>query len=239
MYVFMSLRALIVTSPPLNILHQHFRLAHMLSEFESVILTREGEISVERTSTSNLRRELSRVRRDFIVSTSNRSEQQSALLGSRRKGNSSQTRHCADGDRPTNAWTPGVLPQSSGSRNELSRVEQSALQGARDMVSWNDVFMTKVEVDPSTNANGRRSSGFNKENSRVSGKQAYRQAPESSPPGAPGHDSDGVFNRFLMLTLLVCFVVGTTGHHPGVAFSRRMTVYPFEWVTGMKTSHLS
>lgn len=164
----------------------HFYLADVLSEFERVLLTREGEISVERTSTSNLRRELSRVRRDFIVSTSNRSAQQSALLGSRKKGNSSQIWHCADGDRLPKAWTPGVLPHSSGGLNELSRVEHIALQGAREMVSLNDVFMTKTKADTSTNENGRRGSGFNDATTQVTGKQACRQAPQSSPPGAPG-----------------------------------------------------
>lgn len=165
---------------------------------------------MERTSTSNLRRELSRVRRDFIVSTSNRSEQQRALLGSRNKGNSSQKRHSTDGDRQTNAWTPGVLPQSNGSRHELSRVEQIALQGARDAVSWNDVFMTNVKADPSTNANGDRSSGFNEANDRASDKQACRQAPQSSLPGAPGRGNDGVFHGCLISAhttcLLTCFV---------------------------------
>lgn len=82
---------------------------------------------MERTSTSNLKRELSRVRREFIVSTSNRSEQQSALLGSRKKGN-----------RSANAWT-------RGSEKGLTRLEHCALQETRDMVSWDDVFMTKVQ----------------------------------------------------------------------------------------------
>lgn len=155
------------------------------SNLKRLLLTREAEISVERTSTSNLRSELSRVRRDFIVSTSNRSEQQRALLGSRKKGMSRQLRYCVDEDEQTKAWTPGVLPQSSGSRNGLSRVEESALQIPRDIVSWNDVFMTKVKADTLPNANGRRSNAFNEENTRVSGKQAFRKIPQSSPPGAP------------------------------------------------------
>lgn len=94
---------------------------------ERVLLAKEGEIDVERTSTSNLKRELSRVRRDFIVSTSNRSEQHSALLGGRKKEN-----------RSANTWT-------RGKEQGLSRVEQSALQGSREMVSWDDFFMTKVQ----------------------------------------------------------------------------------------------
>lgn len=152
---------------------------------------------MERTSTSNLRRELSRVRRDFIVSTSNRSEQQSALLGSRKKGNSSQKWDCGDGDRLAKAWTPGVLPHSSGGRNELSRVENIALQGAREMVSLNDVFMTKIKADTATNENGHRGSGINETTTQVSEKQACRQAPQSRPPGATGCGSDGVFHGYI------------------------------------------
>ena len=121
------------------------------------MLTREREISEERASTSNLRRELSRVRRDFIVSTSNRCEQQSALIGSRRKGK-----------RVAHAWTPG-----SGQSSGLSRLEQIALQGARDVVSWDDVFITKVKAGLPTKANGQHSTDLIESDG---GRQSCRQA---------------------------------------------------------------
>lgn len=121
-----------------------------------IVLTREGEICDERASTSNLRRELSRVRKEFIVSTSNRSEQQSALIGGHRKGK-----------RAANSWTP-----RRGQNLGLS-LEQSALQGARDMVSWDDVFMTKVNADSPTKANGRHNTGVI---GSSGGRQACQQA---------------------------------------------------------------
>lgn len=139
-----------------------------LRGIERALLAREGEISTGRSTATDLRRELSRVRRAFIMSTSNRSEQQSALLGSRRKGMSSQRRRHPDGDSSTKELI-------AGGGHDLSRKENShALQKAR--VSWDNVFMTKADQSTETTSDHRNSNGLNKSN------------PRASPPGVSGLD---------------------------------------------------
>lgn len=160
------------------------------------LLTREGEISVGRTSSSNLRRELSRVRRDFILSTTNRSEQQSALLGGRRKNFTSGQRVRASrssndgsigGDRSTNnAWDTGMGSASTDATGRgVSRLEASVLQEPRGGVSWDDVFISKVEATSSATL-GASGNDF----TRI-GKSAdwrLRRAPETGKAGASGCD---------------------------------------------------
>lgn len=154
------------------------------------LLTREGEISVERTSTSNLRRELSRVRRDFILSTTNRSEQQSALLGGRRKNYTSGQRVRAsgnsnDGSIGGDRATGMVSASTDASGRGVSRLEASVLQEPRGGVSWDDVFVSKVDATSSATF-GASVNDF----TRI-GKSAdwrLRRAPETRTAGASGRD---------------------------------------------------
>ncbi|CAM9454717.1 unnamed protein product, partial [Ectocarpus sp. 13 AM-2016] len=113
-------------------------------------------------------------------STSNRSEQQSALLGSRRKGISSQRRRYPDRDSSTKELI-------AGGGHDLSRIEKSrALQKAR--VSWDNVFMTKADQSAETVSDHRSSSGLNKSHARAIEKPIFRHVPHSSPPGTSGLD---------------------------------------------------
>ncbi|CAM9283228.1 unnamed protein product [Ectocarpus fasciculatus] len=147
-------------------------------DLKQALLAREGEISTGRSTATDLRRELSRVRREFIMSTSNRSEQQSALLGSRRKGISSQRWRHPDGDSSTKELT-------AGGGHDLSRKENSrALQKTR--VSWDNAFMTKADQSTETTSDHPSSSGLNKSNARAIAKSMFRHVPESSPPGVSG-----------------------------------------------------
>lgn len=166
---------------------------------------------MERTSTSNLRRELSRVRRDFIISTTNRSEQQSALLGGRRKNPTSGQRvrvsrssndGSISGERSTsNAWGTGMVsaPTDASGRG-VSRLEASILQEPRGGVSWDDVFMSKVDATSSATF-GPRGNDF----TRI-GKSAdwrLRCAPKPGTTGMSEYDgaccqlSFGGANNFL------------------------------------------
>ncbi|CAB1106104.1 unnamed protein product [Ectocarpus sp. CCAP 1310/34] len=141
---------------------------------EILDLKQEGEISTGRSTATDLRRELSRVRREFIMSTSNRSEQQSALLGSRRKGISSQRRRHPDRDSSTKELV-------AGGGHDLCRKENSrALQKAR--VSWDNVFMTKEDQSAETVSDHRSNSGLNKSNAREIEKPIFRHVSHSSPP---------------------------------------------------------
>ncbi|CBJ32559.1 expressed unknown protein [Ectocarpus siliculosus] len=161
-------------------------------DLKQVLLAREGEISTGCSTATDLRRELSRVRREFIMSTSNRSEQQSALLGSRRRGISSQRRRHPDRDSSTKELI-------AGGGHDLCRKENSrALQKAR--VSWDNVFMTKADQSAETVSDHRNSSGLNKSNAREIEKPIVRHVPHSSPPGMSGLD-----NKF---TKSASFIVG-------------------------------
>lgn len=168
--------ALLTVSCPLP--NVYFISPICLPGIERALLAREGEISTGRSTATDLRRELSRVRREFIMSTSNRSEQQSALLGSRRKGISSQRWRHPDGDSSTKELT-------AGGGHDLSRKENSrALQKTR--VSWDNAFMTKADQSTETTSDHPSSSGLNKSNARAIAKSMFRHVPESSPPGVSG-----------------------------------------------------
>ncbi|CAM9531880.1 unnamed protein product [Ectocarpus sp. 4 AP-2014] len=143
-------------------------------DLKQALLAREGEISTGRSTATDLRRELSRVRREFIMSTSNQSEQQSALLGSRRKGISSQRRRYPDRDSSTKELI-------AGGGHDLSRKEKSrAMQKAH--VSWDNVFMTKADQSAETVGDHCSSNGLNKSNPRAIEKPIFRHGLHSSPP---------------------------------------------------------
>ncbi|CAN0242661.1 unnamed protein product [Ectocarpus sp. 12 AP-2014] len=143
-------------------------------DLRQALLAREGEISRGRSTATDLRRELSRVRREFIMSTSNRSEQQSALLGSRRKGISSQRGCHPDRDSSTKELV-------AGGGHDLCRKENSrALQKAR--ISRDNVFMTKADQSAETVSDHRSSGGLNKSNAREIEKPIFRNVSHSSPP---------------------------------------------------------
>ncbi|CAM9471826.1 unnamed protein product, partial [Hapterophycus canaliculatus] len=99
-------------------------------DVKRALLSQEGQISVERANTSNLRLELSRLRRDFIVSTPNRSEQQRTLTGSCTRRNSRRRQR---------------LALRNHDKHALSCLEEHALEQARGKVSWDDVYMTRVD----------------------------------------------------------------------------------------------
>lgn len=152
---------------------------------------------MERTSTSNLRRELSRVRRDFIVSTTNRSEQQSALLGGRRKASTSGQRVRASrsnndggiigGDRQANnAWATGMFSASTdASGRDVSRLGAIVLQEPRGGVSWDGMFVSKIDAASSATFS-RTGDGFNQTGKSTDRKP--RRAPESETTGESGRD---------------------------------------------------
>lgn len=122
-----------------------------------------------------MRRELSRVRRDFITSISNRTEQQNALLGGRKKGKSGEGLRGSGGSARSFS-----MPTASadGGSTQLSRLESSALSldEARERVSWDGVFMSKV--DSSANMILHRG-----EMSRRGNTRECRQAAQSTSQG--------------------------------------------------------
>lgn len=74
------------------------------------------------------------------------------------------------------------------------------------MVSWDDLFMTKVKADLPMEANERHRTGL----AKVSGgKQAYRQA-----QGAPKRSGEDVVSQ--SKRSINSYFGGTTGHRPVV-----------------------
>lgn len=168
-----------------------------------MLLTREGEIFAEKTSSSNLARELSRVRRDFIVSTSNRSEQQSALLGGRTKGSAERrlrARHGSVGGGSTSAWALGMSASTTkSSKQALSRLESSAFEQAREGASCDDVFLSKVNA--SSKAPRRNGHGLN--NGGMVNESGNRHPLGSSSSGVRRHDTNKYFVYTLNLVVIL------------------------------------
>lgn len=125
-----------------------------------------------RATTSNLRRELSRVRSEFIMSTSNRSEQHSALLGGHRGGgNPRRSRPIPQGSR--HASSNQALGQGHATRGgrqfseewamdrpspcpvedtPVSRLGSNVFKEFRQGGSCNDVFVSRVDRIPTADS---------------------------------------------------------------------------------------
>ena len=164
-----------------------------------------------------MRRELSRVRRDYIVSTHNRSEQHNALLGGRKKNgtnpaNSGVRRRASlirdlSASSGSSACAPARIVSASTDKSSvpggtkiaapstdrkckqqqaLSGLESCTLQEAREMVSLDDAFFSKIKMADASSPNplrmGDSTSVLDGNNHEMSIERAHH-APRPVPPG--------------------------------------------------------